>query len=173
MARRDRSRTTLMSRRPSNNVNLCQDFARSGRLLCFVVSTSGRDPAHTPAQNVGLGTFRCASHPPVYRNHGAGTELAIRVGPRVRTRPRFSRESARLWRRGGFAIITTEPNELCAELHNQHAGGPQTPILAGLALHTRGATVVKIHGLLCCHSHPFNSQEQDFVPEFPPLRNEP
>jgi hypothetical protein len=29
--------------------------------------------------------------------------------------------SARLWRRGGFAIITTEPNELCAELHNREA----------------------------------------------------
>jgi hypothetical protein len=33
--------------------------------------------------------------------------------------PRFSRASARLWCRGGFAIITTEPNELCAELHDR------------------------------------------------------
>src|SRR5690349_7568389 len=35
---------------------------------------------------VGFGTFSKCFGPPVYRHHGALTELAIRVGPRVRIR---------------------------------------------------------------------------------------
>jgi putative SOS response-associated peptidase YedK len=37
-----------------------------------------------------------------------------------------------------FAIITTQPNELCAELHNPHAGDPQARDVASVARRTTG-----------------------------------
>ena len=73
----------------------------------------GMNPFFVPMS--GAEGFYCQRGPGIRIRYPRATSLQT-LGP---SRPRFSRASARLWRRGGFAIITTEPNELCAELHNR------------------------------------------------------
>ena len=45
-----------------------------------------------------------------------------------------------------FAIVTTTPNELCAELHNRMLGGPRARGVAGLARGGTGGRVPGPHG---------------------------